>query len=122
MLLCFLSSYVLSEVCNNMSCNTLHILGIRKRMAALAAKKVSFHIIGKWIPAVISHLHHVVRNTLPGERRIKWWESAANHMCDIHTHNSEVFPKCLHGPDKEMVNKNGDVVEVAYIEPGKCTA
>ena len=96
-------------------------LGVRKRVAKVAARKVSFHIAGKWIPAIIDHLYYVVAHSEPGSLRQAWWKSVTNHIVGIHVHDYQEFPNCRHGPDKPQYNDEGEELVVGYIEKGKFT-
>ena len=42
----------------------------------------------------------------------------ANHINDIHDHESEEFPLCLHGPAKDTFDVDGARLVVAWIEKG----
>ena len=95
------------------------LTGLRKRVSSLAAKRVAYQIAGKWIPAITSHLYHVIQHTEPGPYRIEWWKSCLNHICGIHEHSTDIFPKCLHGPDEEKVNSKGETLVIGYLASGE---
>ena len=47
----------------------------------------------------MNHLYWCVASSPPDDGdqiKAKWW-SLDNHIHDIHVHNSELFPTCLHG-------------------------
>lgn len=85
----------------------------------MVGRKVSFAIGGRWIPTIIAHLFHVVKHSPAGDYRVAWWKSIANHIVDVHIHSTSIFPACLHGPQKQVFNEEGDELVVGYIEPGK---
>ena len=96
-------------------------VGIRKRVAKLAATKVSFLIIGRWIPAIVDHLFYVVQNSPSGDYRTQYWKSVANHITNIHKHSYSHFPECLHGDQSEPVfDEDGSPLVVAWVEAGRC--
>lgn len=82
--------------------------GLRKKLLALASKKVAYNTLRLWVPAIIDHFYYVVKHTTGGQLRIDWWSSAINHVCNVHVHDSEVFPKCQHGElDERMIMSDG---------------
>lgn len=85
------------------SCHFLS--GLKRKLSDLAGKKVSYRPIGKWIPAIISHLYHVITNSDPHtELRREWWTSVVDHVCNIHTHpQNRVFKQCAHGHLDETI-------------------
>ena len=98
----------------------VYFQGLRKRVTALANKKVANNILHKWIPALVDHLHYVVSQTPSGQLRKEWWMSAVNHICNIHTHEYETFPVCRHGelPTHEIA-EDGTKLVPAYLNPGR---
>ena len=82
-------------------------VGIRKKLNALASERVAYRVLYPWIPATVDHLYHVICNSTD-DLRIEWWKSVVNHCCNIHTHDSTLFPQCKHGQlEEERVNPDG---------------
>ena len=98
--------------------NFVIVTGFRKRLAAIGQRKVANHILMKWVPAPVDHLHHVVSNSPPGQLRREWWMSGARHICNVHNHDFESFPECRHGPHEEKYDKEGVKLVPAYLKPG----
>lgn len=95
----------------------IHV-GIRKKLLALSIQRVAYKVLRPWIPAIIDHLYHVVSNST-GNLRVEWWKSVINHCCNIHEHESVVFPECRHGPlDDERMNPDGTMDYRVWIN--KC--
>lgn len=95
--------------------------GITKKMKGLSAKRVTYKQASKWVPAVVNHLYKVVQDSDYGSSlRRYWWKSAANHICNIHDHEYEDFPACLHGPlEEERVDDDGKTYVRDWIDPGE---
>lgn len=90
-------------------------------MKKLSLAKVANRQAGRWVPALINHLYKVVSETAPqSQLRTEWWKSAANHICDVHQHESELFPLCMHGElESERVGDDGEIYIRDFIDPGK---
>ena len=69
------------------------------------------HVVGRWIPAIINHLYHVIGNTEPNTvLRKEWWMSVFNHICDVHQHPEHtLFKACAHGTVQDIVDDDGEV-------------
>lgn len=92
--------------------------GLSKKLRKLAQRRVAFVQIGRWVPALSTHLYYTIEHSpQKSELRLDMWKSATNHICNIHSHESDVFPQCLHG---ELTTKTEDGVtyERDWIDPG----
>ena len=96
----------------------LLLTGLRKKLNKLASRRVSYKPISRWVPALVAHMWHVIENSTAGLLRLDWWKSCSNHVANIHVHDSEEFPKCLHGEPTAMYNDDGEELIVDYLEPG----
>lgn len=93
---------------------------ISKKLKKLSGARVANKQIGKWTHAITNHLYKVVSESDPESvLRRDWWKSAANHACNIHDHQSDIFPACKHGPrEEEKLGEDGDTYVRDWIDPG----
>ena len=77
----------------------LHEPGLGKKLDALA-KKPNCQDIALWKPSIRNHLYWSAASTQDGDGEVMAakFESLINHMQDIHVHENQRFPACLHGP------------------------
>ncbi|KAJ8334022.1 hypothetical protein SKAU_G00413410 [Synaphobranchus kaupii] len=54
--------------------------------------------LAPWKKSIVNHLHWSCSTSKSGEETVAKWKSVANHVQDIHTHDDENFPTCLHKP------------------------
>ncbi|KAJ8364849.1 hypothetical protein SKAU_G00136800 [Synaphobranchus kaupii] len=54
--------------------------------------------LAPWRKSIVNHLHWSCSTSKSGEETVAKWKSVANHVQDIHTHDDENFPTCLHEP------------------------
>ena len=92
-------------------------LGLRKKMKAIAVRKVANGVLHQWIPSIVDHLYHVVDHS-SGSHRVEWWKTCVNHICNIHTHDSAEVPSCKHGPLDDHKVVGGEMRERVWIN--KC--
>ena len=71
--------------------------GFRKKLQAVAKQK-DCELIGKWERSIINHLYWCVASTPDGnwETTIAKWLSLENHVHNVHSGHSHLFPKCSH--------------------------
>lgn len=96
------------------------ISGITKKLKKLSAAKVGNRQVGRWVPALVNHLYKVISESDPKSMlRTEWWRSGINHICNIHIHDSEIFPKCLHEDlIEEREGEDGKLYVRDWIDPG----
>ncbi|XP_040063673.3 uncharacterized protein LOC120838012 [Ixodes scapularis] len=64
-----------------------------------ASHRKGFERIGLWTKSITRHLYHCAATSGgDGELMQAKWLSMLNHIGDVHTGHSEVFPACEHGP------------------------
>ncbi|XP_064625768.1 uncharacterized protein LOC135486686 [Lineus longissimus] len=67
--------------------------GITKKLKTL--KKCP--LVDQWQGSIVNHLYWCVKTIGDNvDERIEKWKSVANHIANIHKHESKLFPKCLH--------------------------
>ncbi|KAJ8356495.1 hypothetical protein SKAU_G00192890 [Synaphobranchus kaupii] len=71
--------------------------GVGKNIDALAKLK-NCQEVGPWRKSVVNHLYWSGSTSTSGKEVVAKWTSVANHIQDIHIHDCELFPKCLHQP------------------------
>ena len=73
-------------------------LGFRKRLLALGKKK-SCYSINEWMKSIINHLYWCAASShgLPPEAKVEKWKSITRHIANIHCHDNEYYPNCVHG-------------------------
>ena len=76
----------------------IHNTGFRKKLEA-AAKLKDCQTIGNWQRSIINHLYWCVASTKHGDEDTieAKWLSLDNHIHNKHTHDTNVFPRCVHG-------------------------
>ncbi|XP_070172947.1 uncharacterized protein [Littorina saxatilis] len=79
---------------------------VYKKLMELGKKK-GMEEAAMWGRSIASHLYWVASSTPPGEFRAEQarakWVSVCNHITGVHTHDSEHFPQCLHGPLEDRI-------------------
>lgn len=72
-------------------------VGLRKKLEA-AAKQKDCQLIGEWLRSIINHLYWCIVSTDPGETDMVGakWLSLENHIHNVHSGHSDIFPSCLH--------------------------
>ncbi|PIK35763.1 hypothetical protein BSL78_27407 [Apostichopus japonicus] len=72
--------------------------GTCKKIDKLAKKKTCA-AAGAWAKSVSNHLYWVAASTPDGDGDVMLakWLSVANHIQDVHQHDSDLFPRCVHG-------------------------
>lgn len=71
-------------------------LAVKKKLSALAKRRVAHQFLYSWIKSITNHLYWCVAKA-DGELRMARWKSVMNHLVNIHDHDSALYPKCLHG-------------------------
>lgn len=71
------------------------ISGIKKQLSELAKKKKHTDLF-LWIKSITNHLYWCISSS-EGDERVARWCSVYNHIQNIHTHESPLFPRCTHG-------------------------
>ena len=69
--------------------------GVSRKLEALA-KERNCDEIKPWIRSVVNHLYYCAATSEGGEQVVAKWKSIANHVQNIHTHDDEDYPHCLH--------------------------
>ena len=97
------------------------ITGLQKKLNKLSSKRVAYRQVGKWTKPLVNHLYKTIETTDKySEKRTEMWKSSVNHVCNIHNHQSEAFPKCLHGElEDTKIDEDGQVWTRDYINPGE---
>lgn len=68
-----------------------------KKKLTTASKVRGCEDLGPWIKSAVNHLYWCAKSSISSPQEIvPKWASLANHVADIHNHDSDVFPKCLH--------------------------
>ncbi|KAJ8043633.1 hypothetical protein HOLleu_10819 [Holothuria leucospilota] len=80
--------------------------GVSKKVEKLARMK-SCVAAKAWSRSVSNHMYWVAASTPDGngDMMLAKWLSVANHIQNVHEHDSQLFPKCLHGPLDESDRK-----------------
>lgn len=82
--------------------------GIRKKLAA-GSKCAGCKDLAPWVSPVCNHLWWcATASGGNGELLAAAWSSVTNHVCNIHTGHSPLYPRCLHK----------DVGDKQWIVPG----
>lgn len=87
-------------------------LGISKKISA-ASRSRDCADLGPWNHSISNHLYWTASNASSKEEAVAMWTSVVNHVQDVHHHNSDVFPSCLHG------DLSGDDRDKAWLPDGK---
>ena len=76
----------------------LFLIGLRKKLEALAKQK-DCQLIGKWVKSITNHLYWCVASTHSGDGDVikAKWLSLDNHIHNVHSGHSQLFPQCAHG-------------------------
>lgn len=75
----------------------MSILGISKKLETQAKKK-NAEDIRPWIKSIVNHTYWVAASSgMDQNLKRQKWTSITNHIVNKHEHDSELFPRCLHG-------------------------
>ena len=82
------------------------MVDISKKVKAAANIK-DCEILNQWKHSIVNHLYWVAASTPDGNSDIMLakWESILNHMMNVHSGHSALFPSCLHDPITERTDK-----------------
>ena len=88
--------------------------GVKKKLKAAGMKK-DCEILYQWTKSITNHMYWVAKSTPSGNQELMAakWTSVTNHIMNIHDHETDVFPKCLHAPLTEEA-----IQETAWIAQG----
>ncbi len=77
-------------------------IGLRKKLEK-SAKQKGFELIGEWTKSIMNRLYWCVPSTDIGDDDtvLAKWLSLNHHIHNIHEHDHDTFPRCLH-EDKIM--------------------
>ncbi|XP_071950193.1 uncharacterized protein [Antedon mediterranea] len=98
--------------------------GLKKKLVALEKRK-GCEQVNKWRRSIINHLYwSVVTSNGNGDLALAKWDSITNHIVDIHSGHSDLFPACIHGPAQkknfftpgtECNEKVADILQNKYL-------
>ena len=65
-----------------------------------AAKPKGCETIKDWVSSIVNNPYWVAASTPGCDPDLMWakFESAINHVLDVHEHGNPLYPKCIHGP------------------------
>ncbi|XP_077564701.1 uncharacterized protein LOC144180190 [Haemaphysalis longicornis] len=87
--------------------------GVSKKLHA-AAKQPGCRELEPWIKSVSNHLYWSAASSKGcHEMIVPKWQSLLNHIRGVHTHDSSLFPSCVHG--SKAYNKLKDVVTARVL-------
>ena len=72
-------------------------VGVGKKIDGLA-KTRGCKEVGPWKKGVVNHMYYCASSSSSGREIVAKWKSVANHVQNVHTHDDEDFPECLHEP------------------------
>ena len=70
--------------------------GLSKKLEALG-KERDCKGVHSWTKSIINHLYWSAGSSTTGDEAVAKWMSVANHIQNVHEHESWLFPVCLHG-------------------------
>lgn len=90
-----------------------HVAKAIKKKLLAAGKFRGYEQLARWAQSVSNHLYWCASSSEGNDSEIvPKWVSLCNHVINIHLHDSEAFPECLHG---NLENENKD-----WILEGEC--
>ena len=69
--------------------------GIKKKLTNQAKMRGHDDLQG-WIKSITNHLYWSVTFSVEKVSRLAAFTSVFNHITNVHVHEDDVFPKCLH--------------------------
>lgn len=69
--------------------------GLSKKLETLGNEK-GCSDVREWTKSIVNHLYWSAATSTTGDETLAKWESVANHVQDVHVHDSWLFPSCLH--------------------------
>ena len=69
--------------------------GLSKKLTAITSKN-EHKDLKPWTKSISNHLYWTATSSKSANEAIAKWTSLSNHICNIHSHSSEFFEKCLH--------------------------
>ncbi|XP_011677896.2 uncharacterized protein LOC105444839 [Strongylocentrotus purpuratus] len=91
--------------------------GLKKKLRAAGMKK-DCELLHQWTKSITNHMYWVASSTPDAGQEVMAakWSSMINHIMNIHDHETDVFPQCLHGPLAEVDER------IAWILPNSTAA
>lgn len=71
--------------------------GVAKKVDAIGKERDCQPVRG-WRRSIVNHLFWSASTSQSGQEMVAKWTSVANHVQDVHTHDDDLFPDCLHQP------------------------
>ncbi len=89
--------------------------GVTKKVKAAGMKK-DCELLHQWNKSITNHMYWVASSTPSADKDLMAakWTSVTNHIMNIHEHENDKFPKCLHAPLSEEA-----IQQTAWIHEGK---
>lgn len=78
------------------SCILFVSIGLKKKIRSMGKNK-GYEMLQKWERSIINHIYWCAKTSATPKERVAKWNSIVNHICNIHSGHSELFPACLHG-------------------------
>lgn len=74
-------------------------VGIKKKLIAASKRFKDSDIILVWVKSIVSHLYYCAcTSNGDGQLIVAKWLSILNHISNVHSGHSPIFPTCEHGP------------------------
>lgn len=94
----------------------MSILGISKKLETQAKKK-NAEDIRPWIKSIVNHTYWVAASSgMDQNLKRQKWTSITNHIVNKHEHDSELFPRCLHGELEGRAWLKEGTVDIFFIK------
>ena len=88
--------------------------GVGKHVDAIAKQK-GCEVAGLWKKSIVNHVYYVAATANGDEELLEaMWTSLANHIQDMHEHDSDCYPMCDH---PHLIGKER---EKEWLVPGEC--
>ena len=88
------------------------ILGVEKKIVAVSKRHKSCAMLKDWAHSISNFLYWCASSSGgDGDLCVAKWKSITNHVTNIHTGHSELFPQCMHGDiqgDKAWLPKGNE--------------
>ena len=68
--------------------------GLKKKVNAAGCEEIK-----DWVQGIVNNVYWVAASTLDGigDLMLAKFSSMVNHAMNVHHHDSELFPQCVHG-------------------------
>ena len=89
---------------------TCNVSGVKKKLLKVAKLK-GCEIVKGWVQGITNNIYWIASSTPDGDKELMLakFDSVADHIMDIHTHDNTLFPRCAHG----------NLEQREWITPGK---